>query len=110
MKVVLTSKLVYEGISSVLECITDSDMDAAKKKLETLAPEVKTERERGSVMAASGICSSMTKAKDGTLQTWAPDRVERVAASIRQNQMADEFDAGYADTLLEYSKLLKAPA
>jgi hypothetical protein len=107
---VLTSKVVYEGVSSVLESLKNSDLDGAKKKLEAIATEVKTERERGCLLAATGIYSSMLKAKDGTLQSWDQDRVVRAAQSIRQGQMADEFDAGYADTLVDYSKLLKAPA
>ena len=105
----LTSKVVYEGVSSVLESLKNSDLDGAKKKLEAIATEVKTERERGCLLAASGIYSSMLKAKDGTMQSWDQERVLRAAQSIRQSQMADEFDAGYADTLVDYSKLLKAP-
>jgi len=107
---VLTSKVVYEGVSSVLESLKNSDLDGAKKKLESIAPEVKTERERGSLLAASGIYASIIRAKEGRMQTWDHDRVVRAAQSIREGQMADEFDAGYADTLMEYSKLLTAPA
>jgi hypothetical protein len=107
---VLTSKVVYEGVSSVLESLKNSDLDGAKKKLEAIASEVKTERERGCLLAASGIYSSMLKAKDGTLQSWDQERVVRAAQSIRQSQMADEFDAGYAETLVDYSKLIKVPA
>jgi hypothetical protein len=107
---VLTSKVVYQGVSSVLVSLRNSDLDGAKRKLEAIAPEVKTERERGSLLAASGIYSSMLKAKDGKMQTWDQDRVARAAQSIRQSQMADEFDAGYADTLMDYAKLLTAPA
>ena len=105
----LTSKVVYETVSSVLESLRDSNLDAAKKKLEVLGPEVKTERERGSLMAATGIYASMVKAKDGTLQSWGPERIERAAQAIRGSQMADEFDAGYADTLANYAKLLPRP-
>jgi len=107
---VLTSKVVYEGVSSVLISLRNAHLEEAKRKLETIASEVKTERERGSLLAASGIYSSMLRGKDGTLQTWDQERVLRAAQSIRQSQMADEFDAGYADTLLEYSKLLIAKA
>ena len=106
----LTSKVVYEGVSSVLISLRNAHLEEAKRKLETIASEVKTERERGSLLAASGIYSSMLRGKDGTLQTWDQERVLRAAQSIRQSQMADEFDAGYADTLLEYSKLLIAKA
>ena len=106
----LTSKVVYEGVSSVLESLRNSDLDGAKKRLEVIASEVKTEREKGCLLAAAGIYSSMVRARDGTMQTWDQERIVRASQSIRQSQMADEFDAGYADTLLEYSKLLKAPA
>jgi hypothetical protein len=105
---VLTSKLVYEGVSSILESLAGSDLDGARKKLDAISPEVKTERERGSLMAAAGIASSMTKGKEGAMQSWGPDRLERAAMTIRQSQMADEFDAGYADTLLGYSKLMQS--
>ena len=76
-----------------MESLRDSDLDGARKKLEAIATEAKTERERGSLLAASGIYSSMVKAKDGALQTWGGDRIARAAQSIRQSQMADEFDA-----------------
>ncbi len=104
---VLTSKLVYEGVASVLESLKNSDLDGAKKKLEEISPGVKTERERGSVLAAAGIYSSISKAREGTLQSWDQQRVVRAAQSIRASQMADEFDAGYADTLVDYSKLIQ---
>jgi hypothetical protein len=108
-QIVLTSKVVYEGVSSVLVSLKNAHLDEAKKRLEAIASEVKTERERGALLAASGIYSSMLKAKDGTMQTWDQERIVRAAQSIRQSQMADEFDAGYSDTLLDYSKLLSAP-
>jgi len=107
---VLTSKVVYEGVTSVLVSLKSSDLSSAKSKLEAIVTQVKTERERGSLLAATGIYSSMLKAKDGTFQTWDEERIARAAQSIRQSQMADEFDAGYADTLMDYSRLLKATA
>jgi hypothetical protein len=106
---VLTSKLVYEGVSSVLLYLRNSDLEEAKKKLDAIASEARTERERGSILAAMGIYSSMVRPRNGTLQTWDQERIVRAAHSIRQDQMADEFDAGFADTLLDYSKLLKGP-
>ena len=106
----LTSKVVYEGVSSVLMSLKNAHLDEAKKTLEAIGSEVKTERERGALLAASGIYSSMVRGKGGTVQTWDRDRIIRAAQSIRQSQMADEFDAGYADTLLDYSKLVSAPA
>jgi hypothetical protein len=107
---VLTSKVVYEGVTSVLESLKNSDLDGAKRRLEAIATQVKTERERGCLLAATGIYSSMLKAKEGTMQTWDQDRLARAAQSIRESQMADEFDAGYADTLLDYSRLLRGSA
>jgi hypothetical protein len=103
---VLTSRVVYEGVASILESLRNSDLEEAKKKIDALAAEVKTEREKGSLLAASGIYVSMSRAKDGAMQTWDQERIVRAAHSIRESQMADEFDAGYADTLLDYSKML----
>lgn len=105
MKGVLTSKMVYEGVSSVLESLKNSDLEEAKRKLQALAPMVKTDKERGSLLAASGIYASMSKAKEGTMQSWDPQRVERAAKSITSNQLADDFDSGYAETLVSYSRL-----
>ncbi len=103
----LTNRVVYEGVSSILESLKNSDLETAKKKLDSLAMEVKTERERGRLTAALGIYTSMTRAKEGTMQSWDQARVERAAQSIRGSQMADEFDAGYADALLDYSRQLQ---
>ncbi len=101
----LTSKAVYEGVSSVLESLRNSDLEDAKRKLEALTSEIKTEKERGSLLAAAGIYASMSRARDGTLQSWDQGRIERAAKSITSSQMADDFDQGYAETLLNYSKL-----
>ena len=105
----LTSKAVYEGVSSVLESLRDSDLDSAKKRLEAIAGDIRTERERGSMMAATGIYNSMSKAKDGAMRSWDPERISRAATSIRGSQMADEFDAGYAETLMNFTRLFQQP-
>jgi len=103
---VLTSKVVQESIASILDSLKRSDLDDAKQRIQSLAPEIKTDRQRGELLAAAGIYSSMAKAKEGTLQTWDPARIERAAKSISASQLADEFDMGYAETLLNYAKLI----
>ena len=80
-------------------------MEEAKHRIQALMPEVKSDRQRGELLAAAGIYSSMAKAKEGTMQTWDAARIERAAMSITASQMADEFDMGYAETLLNYAKL-----
>ncbi|HEV2226428.1 MAG TPA: hypothetical protein VGR56_06450 [Nitrososphaerales archaeon] len=101
----LTSKVVQENINSLLDSLSRSELDEAKRKLAALSSEVKSEKDRGSLLAAAGIYASMTKGKEGTMQTWEPDKVERAAKSITLSQMADEFDSGYAETLVNYSRL-----
>ena len=103
--VMLKSKVMYEGISSVLDSLRNSELDEARKRLQALTQVVRTEKERGNLLAAAGICASMSKAKDGTMQSWDAARLERAARSITSNQMADDFDQGYAETLINYSKL-----
>ena len=93
------------NIASILDSLKRADLDEAKRKIQALTPEVKSERERGGLLAAAGIYSSMSKAKEHTLQTWDNARIERAAKSITSSQMADEFDVGYAETLINYSKL-----
>jgi len=107
---VLTSKTVHEGVSSVLESLRNSDLEGAKRMLDALSPEVKSERERGSLFAAAGIYVSMSKGKEGTLQSWGQDRIARAAKSVESSQMADDFDRGYAETLLDYAKLMQGLA
>ena len=82
-------------------------MDDAKRKIQSLAPEVKNDREKGSLQAAAGIYWSLTKAKEGKMQTWDSARLERAANSVRSSQFSDEFDQAYAETLLGYSKLMQ---
>ena len=101
----LTSKLVQESIASILDSLNRSDLDEAKQRIQALMPEVKTDRQRGEFLAAAGIYASMAKAKEGTMQTWDAGRIERAARSITSSQLADEFDMGYAETLLNYAKL-----
>ncbi len=102
---VLTSKAVQETIASILDSLRQSDLEEAKRKIQALTPELRSERQRGELLAAAGIYSSMAKAKEGTMQTWDTARIERAAKSITVSQMADDFDMGYAETLLNYSKL-----
>jgi hypothetical protein len=102
----LTSKVVQATINSILDSLRRSDLDEAKRQIQALTPEVKSEKDRGSLHAAAGIYVSKSKAKEGTLQTWDNARIERAAKSITSSQMADEFDVGYAETLLNYSKLI----
>ena len=93
------------SIASILDSLKRSDLDEAKRKIQTLTPEVRSERERGGLLAAAGIYASISKAKEGTMQSWDSARIERAARSITASQMADDFDVGYAETLLNYSKL-----
>ncbi len=86
------------------------DVEAARKRMDEINLEVKTERERGVLMAARGIASSMSKGKEGTLQTWDAEKIKRAAKAITDSEMADEFDQGYAETLLDYAKLIPAKA
>ena len=109
-KGVLTSKAVYAGVTSILESLKNADLDDAKRKIQALAPEIRNERERGSLLAASGILASISKAKEGTMQSWDSARLERAASSINSSQMADEFDQGYAETLVAYARLTQKPA
>ena len=101
---------MHEGISSILESLRNSDLEGAKRKLDVLSPNVKNERERGNLLAAAGIYASMQKGKDGTLRSWGPDRIVRAAKAVESSQMADDIDRGYAETLLEYAKLMQKPA
>ena len=106
MLIVLTSRAVCEDLSSILESLRNSDLEGARRKLDVLEPEVKTERERGSLLAATGIYASSSRGKERTLLSWGRDRIARAAKSIESSQMADDFDRGYAETLLKYANLM----
>lgn len=103
---VLTSKVVQASIVSILDSLKRSELEEAKRKIQALSPGVRSERERGGLLAAAGIYASMSKGKDGAMQTWDGARIERAAKSINASQLADEFDAGYAEALLTYSRLI----
>jgi G:T/U-mismatch repair DNA glycosylase len=102
----LTSKTVTQGVSSVLQALQNEDVDGARKLIEEISREVKTEREMGILAAARGIATSMAKGKEGALQNWSYGKVVRAAETIIKSQMSDDFDFGYAETLVEYAKLL----
>ena len=95
---------------SVLAALKNSDVDEARKKIEEIDREVKTERERGVMAAARGIAASMSKGKEGMLQTWDADKIRRAASQVSKSQMSDDFDRGYAETLLGYADLISAKA
>lgn len=101
----LTTKVVQESITSILDMLRKDDLDQAKKMIQALGPEVKNDKERGALLAAAGIYASISKGKEGTLQSWDSPRIERAAKSITSSQMSDDFDAGYAESLLKYVKL-----
>lgn len=96
-----------QAIAAVLESIRKPDLEDARTKLGVLMAQAKTEREKGSVMAAAGILASLSKGKEGGMQTWNEEKIAKAAQKMKKNQMADEWDLGYADTLLGYAKLLK---
>jgi len=106
----LTSKTVHEGVSSILESLRSSDLEGAKRKLESLSTNVRSDRDRGSLLAVTGIYASMSKGKEGTLQSWDQGRIARAAKTIESSQMADDIDKGYAETLLDYAKLIQKQA
>ncbi|HUI86868.1 MAG TPA: hypothetical protein VLY21_06910 [Nitrososphaerales archaeon] len=95
-----------DGVATVLDALSHSDIDEARKKIEEIGREAKTERERGILAAARGIASSMAKGKSGTFQTWDPDKIIRAAEAIRRSEMSDEFDYGFSETLVSYARLL----
>jgi hypothetical protein len=86
------------------------ELDGELAQIQALTPEIRNEKERGSLLAASGILASMAKAKEGTMQSWDSARLERAAKSIVSSQMADEFDQGYADTLMNYARITQKTA
>jgi hypothetical protein len=102
----LTTKTVTEGVASVLAALKHSDVDEARKIIEIISRDVKTDRERGILAAARGIATAMAKGKGGTLQTWDQEKIKRAAEAIRSSQMSDEFDFGFAETLLGYASIL----
>ena len=97
-----------QGVASVLESLKASDLDAARSKIQEMMEKARNDREKGSVMAAAGILASMSKGKDGTVQTWEAQKVARAAQAIRRSQMADDWDRGYAETLSSYARLLSS--
>lgn len=101
----LASRNVQGTVASILELLKNSELEEAKRRIQALAPEVKSERDKGSIQAASGIYWSMSKAKEGAMQTWDAARLERAANSVKSSQFSDEFDQGYADTLMNYTRL-----
>ena len=94
-----------EKMAAVMDLIRRSDLDGAKKQIEALTQTVKNDRDRGSLMALSGIIASISRGKDGAMQTWEPDKMARASLTVKKSQLADEWDRGYADVLTNYSKL-----
>lgn len=96
-----------QAVASVLESIQKPNFEEARTKLAALLTEAKTDREKGSAMAAAGILASLSKGREGGMQTWDQEKITREAQTMKKNQMADDWDLGYADTLLGYAKLLE---
>lgn len=104
----LTSTSVTEGVASVLKALKNSDIDGARRKVEELLRETRTERERGCILAAAGIATAMSKGKDGAVYSWDSEKLLKAAKRISSSQMSDEFDRGYAETLVSYAALTAA--
>ena len=96
-----------QAVASILESIRKPDLEEAKAKLSVVMTQAKTDREKGSAMAAAGILASTSKAREGGMQSWSEERISKAAQTIKKNQMADDWDLGYADTLLGYAKMLR---
>lgn len=90
--------------------INGGDPEGAKARLQAFQQEVRSDKDKGAVLAALGICSSITRAKEGTMQSWDAARLERAARSIVASQFADDFDQGYAEVMIAYSRLTQPTA
>jgi len=99
--------VVSSAVAAVLQSIKSADLEGAKSRIGTLIGQAKTEREKGSLMAAAGILTSISKGREDTLQNWEWEKVARAAQSVRKSQMSDDWDQGYAETLASYAKMLK---
>jgi hypothetical protein len=99
------TKVVQASIAEILVSLRRSDLNDAKNRIQALLPEVRSERERGALMAAAGIYASMSKGKEHTMQNWDDERLKRAAKSITSSQLRDDFDAGYAEALMNYARL-----
>ena len=93
------------NVAEVMQLIANSELEAAKKKVTAIS--ARTERTRGSLAAVTGIIASMTKKKEGSLPSWDEEKAVRAAHQILKSEMLDDFDRGYAETLLKYGKLTK---
>lgn len=83
-------------------------MDEAKRKIQALSSGVKSDRERGGLLAASGIYTSITKSKEGTMQSWDTTKIERAARSISSSELSDDFDSGFAEALRAYARITQS--
>ncbi len=104
----LTASSVNEEITGIIQMILKSDLDGAKKRVGALAPNVRTERMRGSLAAVNGIITSMMKKKEGGLHSWEEEKALRAAHQLMKSQLLDDFDKGYAETLTKYARLKSA--
>ena len=95
------------NIAEVMQLIANSELETAKKKVTSISAGVRTERMRGSLAAVNGIIVSMTKKKEGSLPSWDEEKAIRAAHQILKSEMLDDFDKGYAETLVKYGKLAK---
>ncbi len=96
-----------EEMAGIMQLIMKADLEGAKKKLLELSAGAKSDRARGSIAAVNGMIASMTKKKEGNLPSWEEEKVVRAAHQMLKSEMLDDFDRGYADTLVKYGKMLK---
>jgi N-acetylglutamate synthase/N-acetylornithine aminotransferase len=94
-------------LAEVMQLIVNSELETAKKKVTSMTTGVRTERMRGSLAAVNGIITSMTKKKEGSLPSSDEEKAIRAAHQILKSEMLDDFDKGYAETLVKYGKLTK---
>ncbi len=100
----LRASSVNEEIAGIMQMILKSDLDGAKKRVGALAPNVRTERMRGSLAAVNGIITSKMKKKEGGLRPWDEEKALRAAHQMMKSQLLDDFDKGYAETVTKYAK------
>lgn len=96
-----------EEISAIMQMILKSELEGAKKRAAALAPNARTDRMRGSLAAVNGIIASMMKKKEGGQHPWEEEKALRGAHQMLKSQLLDDFDKGYAETLIKYGKLSK---
>jgi hypothetical protein len=105
-QVMLKGNALKEEIDTIIDLLVQLKNDEARQKMEQVRFQISSEHGKGALLALYGVLNSMTKPKNSE-EGIDVERILRTTDKILRNQIIDDLDKGYFQTLSKWAKRSK---